>query len=342
MEPVLLLVANRSAAGRATGFLAGAVVVVALVLVPVWLITNYLGAPYWLDIATLTLLYSGFGMSANVSIRAGYWPAGQAGFAAIGAYASAVICTRYSQSLFVGLACGAVGAGVVSWIVGRVTLRLSGTYFVLATFALGEVVQLVAVNQNSVLGGAGGIAGLPSVNFLSNLDGLSSTATQDLSLYYVTLILACLIVGILWSIYRSTAGSALDLMGLNPMLAISHGIDTVRYRVFAFTVCGALTGLCGALYGDYLQLASPDAFTYTLSVNILLMNVIGGTSSIIGPVLGSLLIVPLPEVLRGAGALYAELSYGVVVVVVILLVPGGLLGVGRYISRIVGYASSRH
>ena len=332
---------TRSAARRALPTLAVVVVLVILILAPISLLSTSVKAPYYLHIAVITLIYGSVAAGLNAPIRTGYWPVGQAAFMATGGYTSAILTTRLGWPLLTGVVAGAVVAGVVAMVFGRITLRLNGTYFVLATFAFGEVVRLTIVNQTSLLGGAGGIAGLPTLNLLPGFLGFTPTATSVLSYYYVALFLLSVTVLVLVLVYRSTVGQTFNAMRLNPKLTQAQGVNTVRYRIFAFTLSGIVAGAAGALLVHYLHLASPTMFTYVVSVDVLMMNIVGGTNGLLGPLLGAVLIAPLPEVLRGAGASYAQLVYGVLIIAVMLLWPGGLLSLVQRLRTTASRAMGR-
>jgi branched-chain amino acid transport system permease protein len=306
-----------------------AVGVAVLVVTPVSMMMSSVQAPYYLHIAILTLLYASVAMGMNVPIRTGSWPVGQAAFMATGGYTTAVLSAKEGWPLALGVLAAGVTSGVLAFAFGRVTLRVSGTYFVLATFAFAEVVRLIIVNQTSVLGGSGGISGMPTLDLLAGMFGFTTTATQLLTYYYVALVLLLLTIIVVLCIYRSAVGQTFDAMRVNLRLAQSHGVDTVRYRIFAFTLSGVIAGLVGALLVNYVHLASPTMFTYVLSVEVLMMNIVGGTHRLLGPLLGAIVIAPLPEVLRGVGATYAQLGYGVVIIMIMLLWPAGLISAGR-------------
>jgi branched-chain amino acid transport system permease protein len=319
----------RTAVRRAVKPAGLTILVVFLFVIPVSLLSSSVKAPYYLHIAVITLIYGAVAVGLHAPIRTGYWPVGQAAFMAVGGYTSAIVTTRFGWPIVAGLVAGGIVSGLVALGFGRITLRLNGTYFVLATFAFGEMVRLAVVNQTSVLGGASGIAGLPSINFLTGFLGFTDTATQVLSYYYVALAIMLLSILALVLVYRSSVGQTFDAMRLNRRLAQAQGLNTVRYRLFAFVLSGIIAGAAGALLVHYLHLASPTMFTYVVSVDVLMMNIIGGTGGLVGPLVGAVLIAPLPEVLRGAGAAYAQMAFGAVIIAVMLLWPGGLLGVAQ-------------
>lgn len=323
---------NAPASRRVRWILLAALLIV-LLIGPVLLMLGSRQAPYVVHIAVLTLIMAIVAMSMNMPIRTGYWPVGQSAFMAAGGYTSAILTTAVGLPLVVGFVAGAICGGILAYVFGRITLRLAGTYFVLATFAFGEIVRLTIINEPNVLGGASGITGLPTMNLLEGWLGFSRSATQLLTYYYVALALLIVTVLLVAFVYRSSVGAAFDAMRTNLRLAQAQGQDSVKYRVFAFTTAGVFAGLGGALLTHYMHIASPLIFTYIISIDVLLMNVIGGTRSIAGPLIGAAIIAPLPELLRGVGAAPAQIGYGAAIILVMLLLPGGLVSLWPKIRR---------
>ncbi len=298
--------------------LVGAVVLLLLAL-PV-----FVSQVFYLHLLLLILLNAGLALSVNLPARTGYWSIGHAAFIGIGAYTSALATTRLGLPLPLALLLAAAASGVVATAVGRVVLRLRGVYFILVTFSLGEVVRLTFVNQRDTFGGSGGIKGLPTFS-LEGVFGLTGQAATIVAFYYVALLVLLVEVALLWAIYRSTIGQALDAIRADSRLAESQGLDTLSYKVFALGLGGVMAGLGGALLVHYLQLVTPPMFNFERSLDLVVMNIVGGAGSMGGALIGALFITPLPELLRAAHA-YERVLYGVVLIAVILALPGGLWG----------------
>lgn len=280
---------------------------------------------FYLHLILLTLLNAGLALSVNLPARTGYWSMGQAAFVGIGAYTSALITTRLGMPLPLAFLLAAAVSGLAATLVGWVVLRLRGVYFILVTFSFGEVVRLTFVNQRDIFGGSGGIKGLATLS-LEGVFGLTGQVATVLAFYYVALAVLLAEVLLVWAIYRSTIGQALDAIRADSRLAESQGLNTFTYKVFAFGLGGAMAGVGGALLVHYLQLVSPPMFSFDRSLDLAVMNIVGGAGSLGGALIGALFITPLPELLRAANA-YERVLYGAVLIVVILVLPAGLWGV---------------
>jgi branched-chain amino acid transport system permease protein len=195
-------------------------------------------------------------------------------------------------------------------------------YFVLVTFAFGELVRLGLLEWDSVTGGANGVSGIPPASIFGY-------AFDDKTAFYclaavaaagVTLLLACL--------YRSPAGQAIDTVGENSRLAESSGISVRGTQLFAFTAGSVLAGLGGALTAHYLGYISPESFNISLSTATIIMMVVGGRKYLLGPLIGALVMTPLPELFRGAVE-SQNIFYGVALILMLRLLPQGLAGLGE-------------
>jgi branched-chain amino acid transport system permease protein len=208
-------------------------------------------------------------------------------------------------------------------------LRLRGVYFVLVTFLAGQVFTLIALNWQSVTQGANGLVGIPAIS----LFGLP-LATR-LRFYYFALAAFVLVFTFIWALMRSQYGRAFRSIAENVRLAEASGIDVSRYQIIAFSLGSGIAGSAGAIMIHYIRFISPDSFTFSDSIAYITMLLVGGRGSLVGGVLGSLFLTPLPEVLRGlAGA--QHILYGVILLGVLLFLPGGLVSVGRFFKRASG------
>src|SRR5664280_560669 len=168
-------------------------------------------------------------------------------------------------------------------------LRLRGVYFVLVTFAFNELFRLSMLGVPAISGGTDGISNIPSASF----GALEITGTRGF--YAVALVAAVLCVAFVWATLRSPTGRAFASIAENMSLAQASGIDARRFQSLAFALGSGMAGLSGGLMAHYVGFISPETFTFSLSVNCIIILVIGGRYSVLGPVLGSLLITPLPE-----------------------------------------------
>jgi branched-chain amino acid transport system permease protein len=281
---------------------------------------------YFLHIGVMMGIMATLALSVNLLLRIGQLSMAHAAFMGLGAYISALLTLR----LHVPFAVAFLGSGVLvalfARVLGPVVLRIKGVYFVLLTFALGEVINLIFQAWVELFGGNNGLFGIPKAS-------LFGVRMLDIRFYYLAgLALTGFAYATVRALFRSDAGAILDSLDENETLASSLSTNTaMRQRIAVFVLSSFLAALSGSLYAHYLGFISPDAFSFWTVVNVVVINVIGGIASPLGPVLGALLLVPLPELLRDAKQ-YQVLSYGVLLIVFLLFLPDGLVGLRRRIT----------
>ena len=295
-----------------------AAVLIALVALPP------LAEPYVLHVAIVVLINVVYAEALYVIMRMGYLSFGHAGYIALGAYTSALLATKLGVSVWLGFLAGGAVAAVFAWLLGMVTLKLRGIYFSLSVFAFAEVVNAI-FRAFDVFGGPAGIAGRPPARCSS---GPGSTA--HLGYYYV--VLAAALVSLVFLYRQASTRFGFTLLALRTRdteaFAESVGIDAARYKTLAFVASCFFCGLMGAVHGHYLRFVSPFVFTFFLSTDLVIFNMVGGLGSFWGPLAGSVLLTALGEQLFAAGY-YKSLVYAVVLLVVILVLPGGLIDLPR-------------
>ncbi len=221
-------------------------------------------------------------------------------------------------------ASGLVGA-CIAILVGRLLLKLQGVYFVLVTFAFGEVVRLFFVNLIEPFGGPTGITNIPPPK-ITFFPGVTFTFLSKASYYYLVLVVMLITLFLIRRIYASSIGKAMDCTRETEHLAEFTGINTFQQKMFAFGAGGFFAGLAGSLFAHYYRYISPESFTFWESVNLIVINVVGGMGGIAGPILGSVFLVPLPELLRGFIE-YQRVLYGLILILTLWFMPAGMLGV---------------
>ena len=245
--------------------------------------------------------------------------AGHAGFFGIGAYTSALLTTKGEMPFLVGFIAAIVLTALVGFLFSLPVLRLRGHYLAMATLAFGIITQMVILNWESLTNGPNGIPGIPYATlFFLDLD-------TDRKMYYFTFILLLLILWGLHRLYQSPVGRAFHLIREDEVAAATLGVHTVRFKVIAFTLSAGLAGLAGSLFAHYMSFINFDTFSPLESFMILSMVVVGGMQTLLGPVLGAVLLTSIPELLRELSD-YRMLIYGVVLVLVLLFRPQGILG----------------
>ncbi len=280
---------------------------------------------FYLNIEINIFLQIILAVSLNVIIKSGKLSFAHAAFMGIGGYASALLVMRLKVPFLVSLPLSGLISAGIAFIVGRPLLKLQGVYFVLVTFAFGEVVRLVFVNFVNPFGGPTGIVHIPPPK-ITLLPGYTIVFLSKLSYYYLVLVVMLITLFIIRRIYRSSIGKALDCTRQTEHLAEFTGIDTFRFKMVAFVIGSFFAGTAGSLFAHYYRYISPEAFTFWEVVNLVVINSVGGMGGIAGPILAAIFLVPLPEFLRGFVE-YQRVLYGLILMLTLIFMPAGLLGV---------------
>jgi len=260
---------------------------------------------------------------------------GQAGFMAVGGYTSGYITTNYDIEPIVGVLAGVVLAVLCSLVLSVVTVRLRGLYLALATLAFGLLIDSFAVGFIDITGGPSGLVGIPSFS-VGSID-----FDTPASMYYLVLALDAALVVLLSGALRSKFGRALQAIRTDQLAAAALGLDVVRLKMLAFAVAAALAAVAGSLLAHFFHLLSPDMVGTPRSLELVSMLVIGGEGTLIGPLVGSVLLTLLPTVFQPL-ALYKTLASGALLVLCFLYLPQGVFGVlADALNRLVRPASPR-
>lgn len=244
---------------------------------------------------------------------------GQAGFMAVGGYTAGYIATQYEIEPLVCVLAAIALAVLCSLVLSVVTVRLRGLYLALATLAFGLLVDSFAVGLIDITGGPSGLVGIPSFSV-----GSLSFDTP-LSMYYLVLGVNVVLVVLLSGAMRSGFGRALQAIRTDQLAAAALGVNVVRTKVLALAISAALGALSGSLYAFYFHFLSPDMVGTPRSLELVAMLVIGGEATLVGPLLGSVVLTLLPTVFQPL-ALYKTLASGGLLIFFFLYLPQGLFG----------------
>ena len=276
----------------------------------------------WNDIAVRIGVNVVLAVSLNVvNGFTGQFSLGHAGFMAVGAYTAAKITLAFAgarlgfvpealsdQLVFaVGLGAGMGTAALAGLLVGMPSLRLRGDYLAIVTLGFGEIIRSIIENLK-VLGQATGLSGLPRLTNIVWV-GMSAVATVVMARRLAV----------------STDGRALFAIREDEIAAEAMGVDTTGYKVKAFTISAAYAGLAGGLLVHLLQLATPTSFTFMVSMEVVVMVVLGGLGSVTGSVVAAVVLTIAPEALREVQS-YRMVVYALLLVVLMLARPQGLFG----------------
>lgn len=273
--------------------------------------------PFYLHLAITICINAIIVSGLSLLARTGQVSLCHGAFVGIGAYMSTLIVLGLNLPFILGLVVAIVSAGLIAWALGAIMLRLNGVYFVLVTFAFGELVRLCLLEWGSVTGGANGIPGIPA----AQLFGYAFSGKAQF--YCLALVFTAGTIWLLRSLYRSPIGHFIDSVGENAKLAEASGISVRGTQLFAFTLGSALAGLGGSLTAHYMRYISPESFNMNVSVAIIIMMVVGGRKHLLGPLVGALVMTPLPELFRGAVE-SQNIYYGIALILMLRFLPQGL------------------
>jgi branched-chain amino acid transport system permease protein len=250
---------------------------------------------------------------------AGQVSLGQAGFMAIGGYTAAILATTYGISPLLGTAAGVLLSIISAALLSLVTVRLRGHFLALATLAFGLMVDSLTVGLGDITGGPSGLAGIPSFAIGSYA---FTTPTQ---MYYLVAAIIIVFVLALHGGMRMGFGRALQAVRTDQTAAAALGVDVPRYKLAAVMISAALASLSGSLYAFYFHFLSPDMVGTPRSFEMIAMLVAGGEGTLVGPLLGVILLTLLPTLFQPF-ALYKTFAEGLLLVVCFLWLPEGLFG----------------
>lgn len=316
--------ARQLAAGQVRQRAIWAVVGLGALTLPLWVRT-----PFYLHVATLVLLYALMGTAWNIlGGYAGQVSLGHAVYFGAGAYTSTLLLVKLGWSPWVGMAAGAAVAVALAWAVGYPTFRLRGHYYAIATIALGEILFTLVTNWEW----AGGAVGL----FLPiEPDSLWRLQWRSrVPYYYLALGLLAGALALVRLLEGRRTGYYWRAIREDEEAARAAGIPVVRYKLYAAALSAAFTALAGTFYAQYsLYIDPPSVLALDLSIQICLVAVLGGVGTLPGPVVGAAVLVPLSEgtrgLLGGRGSATDLVVYGLLIMVIAALEPGGLMALWR-------------
>jgi len=297
----------------------GTVVGLILLALPFWVSST------WQNLLITVFYYAFLGQAWNIlGGYAGQLSLGHAAFFAIGAYTSAVLAVHYAVSPWLGMFVGAVLAALLSLGIGYLGFRfgLRGFYFILLTLAAAEICRLVALHL-PILGGYTGLF----INFTPN--PWQFQFKGKIPYYFIALGFLVFASAVVWLLERSKLGTYLVAIREDEDASEALGVDTFRYKMMAYALSAALTALGGTFYAYFQYYLQPNTvLNLNHSVDIMIRPIVGGMGTILGPILGSLLLELLGEFSRtyfaGATAGLSIVTYGILLIIVVLFLPRGI------------------
>lgn len=298
-----------------------------LLLLYPWVAPNLFYVHMGVVICMNIVIVTGLGIIAKI----GQVSFGHAGFVTLGGYCSALLSLKLGLTPFLGFLVAAAVSAAIAAALGYVILRLRGVYFVLVTFCFGQIITLIALDWTSLTEGANGLTGIAAPNFFG-----ISLGPKD-RFYWLAAAAAFAISIFAYALYRSPSGELMSAIADNPRLAESSGVAMRRHQLWAFVIGSAIAGLGGSILTHYIRFISPDAFTFSSSVAYVTMLVVGGRRSVAGPMVGALVLTPLPELLRGLGG-FQHVIYGAILILSVRFLPNGLVSLQQTLGRLLIFA----
>lgn len=255
-------------------------------------------------------------LAVSLNVATGYLgqlPLGHAGFMAVGGYAGALfwksgLLPEGALSIIGGLIVAGVVAAIFGVIIGIPALRLRGDYLAIITLGFGEIIRVAIINLPGITGGTPGLKNIPKYS--------------SFTVVYLCVMVTCIVIHM---VMKSRHGRAILSIRENEIAAESCGIKTTYYKVMAFALSAFFAGVAGALYAGNQGLLVPSGFDFMMSINILVMVVLGGMGSMIGSMIAAAVLTSLPLALQGFND-YRMIIYSALLVAVMIFKPTGLMG----------------
>lgn len=307
----------------------------ALYSLPLWMTDLYV-----LHVLIMAGIWIIAAMSLNLLLGyTGQLSLGHIAFFGIGAYVSSLMALGFEVTLpgdfklavepkpvWLAMIVGIVFSGLCGWVIGKISFKVRGSYFVIVTVSFAEVVRLVALNWIELTQGPMALNNIPALKI--EIPGLLELSFLRKPMNYALVLTVGIVSYVLIRrLVRSRAGRAMVALRENEPLARSVGVDVTRYLVLATIVSAGMAGAAGTLYAHYVRVVDPDIFLFIYTVTMVIMVVSGGKGTLAGPLVGGAIFGLLPEVLRAA-AINPEVQwviYGVLMVLIVYFLPDGIV-----------------
>ena len=303
-----------------TEWIRGIIILVVLSLLPL-IFQN----PYTMSILILLFLYAYFALSWNIlGGIAGQLSLGHSAYVGIGAYTSTVLFLQWGISPWIGMIVGAIFAAFAAILIGFPCFKLRGAYFSLATLAAAMILQIIVENTNNLLGGPRGL----EITLLKDAPW-QFQYTNKLFYYVIVVLLFFSVIGVTRWILHSRIGYYLNAIKNDQEAAQSLGVNLTRYKSIAAAISAIFTAIGGTFYAQFVLYINPEKIIGTnLSIQLAVMCIIGGRGTILGPILGAVLLVVSAELLHlymGGKMIGLDIMlYGIILMTVIRFEPQGI------------------
>ncbi|MBM6594864.1 branched-chain amino acid ABC transporter permease [Microvirga pudoricolor] len=276
----------------------------------------------WLGTSTLIAIYSLLALSVGITYgQAGILSVAQGAFASMGAYATGILTARYGISPFLTLPVSVLLPALVALPLARLVSPLSPLVLAIATLMFATIVEILLRGGGDLTGGYIGLSGIPP------LFDAQTPVTFNLIAWFAVVVVVFLYANLM----NSAWGRAINTVRHDPMRAVADGTNVTRLQSLVFTLGAGMAGLAGWLYAHQLSFISPDLFGIPVSINAILMAVVGGAGVILGPVAGAVVLSFFYEFLPGQES--RGMFYGAALILTLVVAPSGLLGFTRFRRR---------
>jgi branched-chain amino acid transport system permease protein len=288
------------------------------------------------EIAVFLLINVLLVMSYRVLTLTGEWSLGHVVIMGVGAYGSALCAKSLSVPVPIAMLLGATIAGAVAYVLSFPLFRMKGFYFLIGSFAAGEVIRLLWKRFRDPFGGPKGLKLIPGFPDIE-IGGTTIDFFEPVNYYYLCLIVVSVSLFVLYRLERSRVGLTFHAVHWQDKLAEAVGVDTRRYRTLAFVIASFFAGLAGALLAHYIGTVNPNRFDVEEMVFVLIWVIVGGTATFYGPIVGVVALTVINElVLRELGVDQARpLIYGAILIASVLFLPQGLESLGPKLRALV-------
>jgi branched-chain amino acid transport system permease protein len=277
---------------------------------------------YALHIGVMILFSVMLATSFNLIVGyVGEFPLGHTAFLGVGAYTAALLSTRFNTPFHFAALAAPLVAALFGLIIGAITLRLRGPFFVIVTLCFAEVLRLIANNWIGLTNGPMGISGIVKPAWATAGDVLQ----QKIAYYYVGLLLASVSLFVCYRFVYSNIGRAAIAVRENRLVAQSVGISPFHLGLVTFVLAAGIAGLAGGFYANYVSFVGPEVFGFSFMITMIIMVLAGGKGTLVGPIVGAIIVVLLEEYLRDFKELRFSI-FGLIVMAVVLFLPRGIMG----------------
>lgn len=283
------------------------------------------GKPFWLDNSIMIGVFGLMALSVGLSYgQAGILSMATAGFASVGAFGSALLSTRYGLSPWLGLPFSILAPMLLAYPLARSITRLSPLPLSIATFLLSGIFEIAVREGGDFTGGYVGMSGIPALPYISGPQ----------QMHFVVWSVVLVVVALYANLMHCTYGLAIKTARHDPLRATADGVGVPHLLASTFAVSAAMAGVAGWLYAHHMSYMGPDSLTTHVSISVLLMAVVGGAGTLLGPIVGAGLLTLLTLYLPAAET--QGMVFGAILLSVLVFAPDGLIGTRWRRTRLPG------